>query len=189
MVISFADAFHLRGGAIWFQMENCLFVPSNIWVHLPRSTGNKSTHSEFWSIFVFISCCSWEPGMQLRLHHPSKGMCLQGFRYFLENNHPLAAFGQTFCSLQALGNLSVTHLWQGNPRLVGVAWESSWWFMDSEDECPQFSCLKFSLHICPLFREISESLVLKGVSETLDDSAGKMTNRAEKGLQAGWSPN
>lgn len=123
-------------GLFRFRMENCLLVRSNIWVHLPRSAGKKSTHSEFWSIFVFISCCSWETGIQIRLHHPSRGMCLQGFRYFLENTHPFAAFGQTFCSLWALGNLSVTHLWQGNPRLVGVAWESSWWFMDSEDEFP-----------------------------------------------------
>lgn len=121
----------------------------------------RSQHREFWSIFVFISCCSWEPGMEIRLHHPSRGMCLQGFRYFLEKAHPLAAFGQSFCSLRALGNLSVTHLWQGNPRPVGVACESSWWFMDSEDECPLFSCFKFSLHICPLFREISEKPCIK----------------------------
>lgn len=30
-----------------------------------------------------------------------------------------------------------------------------------------------------------KSLVLKGASESLDDSAGQVTNRAEKGLQAG----
>lgn len=148
-------------GLFQFQMENCLLVRSNIWLHLPRNAGKKLTHSEFWSIFSFISCCSWEPGKQIRLHHPLRGMRLQDFCYFLKNTHPLAAFGQTFCSLRALGNLSVTHLWQGNPRLVGEAWESSRWFMDSENECPLLSCLKFSLHICPLFSEIMEKPCIK----------------------------
>lgn len=157
MLISFADAFSLRGGTISIS-DGKLSLSEIKHLTPPAKKCRKEVNTQ-WILIYF--CCSWEPGKQIRLHHPLRGMRLQDFCYFLKNTHPLAAFGQTFCSLRALGNLSVTHLWQGNPRLVGEAWESSRWFMDSENECPLLSCLKFSLHICPLFSEIMEKPCIK----------------------------
>lgn len=99
------------------------------------------------------------------------------------NIHSLAVFGQTFCFLWAIGNLSVSHLWQENPKSVGVAWESSCSLMCSEDECPMLFCLKFSLHSCPVWRKP----YIKRISWYFWWLSWPNDKRAEKGWQAGWS--
>lgn len=169
-----------------FQIEIslCFLVRSSIRVHLPRSARKNSPHSEFWSIFVFISCCSWELGRQIRLHHPSRDVHLQDFHYFLESTHPLAVASQIFCSLWAVGNLFVTHLWQGNPKPFRVAWERSQWLMCQKMSVPLFSCLNFSVCSCSLSREILNSLV---VTISCGDPAGQMTDGTENGWQPDWS--
>lgn len=161
MLISFADAFSLRGGAI--SISDGKLSPSEI-KHLspPAKKCRKEVNTRWILIYFWFYSLLFMRTRNADQTPPSIERHVLARFLLLFGEHPSpCSFWANLLFSEAVGNLSVTHLWQGNPRLAGVAWESSWWFMDSEDECPLSSCLKFSLHICPLFREISEKLCIK----------------------------